>query len=150
MSKVQGKLVTVVDHDVRPTMLKANVWKSEPLKIGSHLFCVEWRDGTLKVLIGEQYATVASRHCVCVLDREALSGYRFCLTGQVTKYPKDAMKVIIEELGGEVVPAPKKATHFLRGDIANSFKLLFADENNLPVLDFEQFKELTNEAIIWL
>lgn len=102
------------------------------------------------IIHGETLARIDLSAIVCVKDPEFLNGYRICMTGACPWFSKPAMKLIIESLGGVVVPSPKKATHFLQGNIENSLKLRYAEANRVPVMDFNQFKTLVEPAIIGL
>lgn len=102
------------------------------------------------IIQGETLARIDLSAIVCVKDPEFLNGYRICMTGACSRFSKPAMKLIIESLGGEVIPSPKKATHFLQGSIENSLKLRYAEENKVPVMNFNQFKALVEPAIIGL
>jgi NAD-dependent DNA ligase len=102
------------------------------------------------IIHGETLAQIELSAIVCVKDPDFLNGYRICMTGACSRFSKPAMKLVIESLGGEVVPSPKKATHFLQGNIENSLKLRYAEENKVPTMNFNQFKALVEPAIIGL
>ncbi len=110
--------------------------------------CVGYNRNVVEILWEEKFLSVYMDCVVGFTNHEILSGYSFCLTGEVTYWRRPLLIKVIEFLGGSVVKSAKKATHILRGDIKNSLKLAYAENEGIPILTKEDFFRLTEDALL--
>ncbi|TXH08203.1 MAG: BRCT domain-containing protein [Spirochaetes bacterium] len=120
----------------------------ESLEEGSVGLCVGYARNVIDFLQGENILKIDMNNVVGFANPEVLSGYSFCLTGEIVRWKRPLLIKAIEFLGGSVVKSARKATHILQGDIESSLKLTHAQINDIPVLTKEEFLRLTEDALL--
>jgi NAD-dependent DNA ligase len=104
----------------------------------------------LQLLHEEKIISVHSGNLVGFKNTEALVGYRFCLTGNHRRWPRNVLIKMIQCLGGEVVTSPRQANHILRADdVEQTIKLRIAAERGIKVVTVSELFHSLGDSILF-
>ncbi len=73
---------------------------------------------------------------------QPLGGLKFVFTGQLEKWSRDEVKELVERLGGRATSSVSQETDYVVKGAGSGSKVDDARENDIPILDEDEFKEL--------